>query len=130
MPSRVAFTDEAKQDLAALPSRSLQLIALQWLQRLIRNPNVAEPLDRRAGADLAGAFKIYFDEGGTPLKENFIGKRRSEVGARYRIVFCPTPGDPDKATILGVGPKFGPKGSIYAICADRYALFIESESRD
>jgi len=57
---RVTLTDDAKADVAALPSPRLKEVAFQWMQRLQRKSNLGAPLDWRPGQDLRLAFKIYF----------------------------------------------------------------------
>lgn len=125
----VTLTDEAKADLRTLPSQQLQVVALQWMQRLKKRPDLGAPLDWREGQDLRQAFKLYFAENDTPLEQNFIAKKRSEEGAPYRIVYrlLPSARRPETAQVIAVGPKYGPEGGIYARAAKRYELMIDLE---
>jgi len=125
----VTLTDEAKADLRALPSQRLRVVALQWMQRLKKSPDLGAPLDWREGQDLREAFKLYFAENDTPLEQNLIAKKRSEEGAPYRIVYrlLPSARKPATAQVIAVGPKYGPEGGVYARAAKRYEILIDLE---
>lgn len=123
----IDITNEAMDDLRALPSQELQRVALQWVQRLKRNPKLGPVLAWRWGQDLRNCRKIYFDAGDTPLESDFVVRRRSEEGARYRIVYrlMPSNSQPEIARVFAVGPKYGPAGGVYAQAAERYRLMVD-----
>ncbi len=117
-------------DLRALPNKQLQRVALQWCERLRRDPKLGKRLEWRRGQDLRECRKIYFDEDDRPLEIDFIPRKRSEEGARFRIVYrlLPDEDHPEVAQVLGIGPKYGPKGGLYAVAAERFRLLREGES--
>ena len=123
----IDITDGAMDDLRALPSQQLQRVALQWVRRLERAPTLGPELVWRWGQDLRDCRKIYFDEGDTPLESDFVGARRSEERARYRIVYrlLPSEREPTLVQVIAVGPKYGDKGGVYATAAERYRLLLD-----
>lgn len=123
----VDITDEAMADLRALPNQHLQRVALQWMTRLRRSPRLGRRLEWRHGQNLHGCRKLYLDETDTPLELDFVPRRRSEEGARYRIVYRLLPSEDDIEIVqtFAVGPKYGPEGGVYARAAERYRLMLE-----
>lgn len=120
---------EAMADLRALPSKQLQRVALQWCERIRRDPKLGKRLEWRRGQDLRQCSKIYFDEDDRPLELDFIPRKRSEEGARYRIVYRLLPDEdrPEIAQVFGIGPKYGPEGGVYAVAAERFRVLREGE---
>jgi hypothetical protein len=123
----IDITDEAMDDLRALPSQELQRVDLQWIARLEADPQLGRHLEWRWGQDLRGCRKIYFDHDDTPLESDLVPRRRSEEGARYRIVYRLIPSEhrPEIAQVFAVGPKYGPQGGIYARAAERHRVNLE-----
>ena len=125
MDVEIDITSEAMEDLRALPSDRLRLVALQWMSRLKRHPKLGPFLEWRWGLDLRGCRKIYFDENDTPLRFDFVLRRRSEEqGAEYRVVYRLLPDEerPEVIQVFAVGPKYGPEGGVYRTAADRYRI--------
>ena len=127
----IEIIDQAMDDLRALPSKQLQRVALQWVARLKANPQLGPELEWRWGHDLRHCRKVYFDEDDTPLEHDPVPRRRSEEGARYRIVYRLLPSDerPEVAQVIAVGPKYGSTEGVYARAAKRYLLMLEVEDR-
>ena len=126
----VKLTDDGRADLASLPTKKLQLVALQWMARLRRAPGLGQPLEWRERQDLRTCSKIYFDEGDTPLELRLSPSKRAPEGPRYRIVYrlLPSDDDPQCAQILGVGPKRDTEGGVYPLVARRLEAAVDDPS--
>ncbi len=97
MAWRVELTIEAEQDFAALDG-SLQKLARKKLLKLEENPCLGEELQNRAGSDLRGYYKLYFN------------------GTRYRIVYR-IENDVLLVLVIGIGQRA--HGSVYRMVAGR-----------
>ena len=128
----VTLTDEARADLAALPSKRLQQVALQWMSRLRRTPRLGQPLEWREGQVLRACRKLYFDEDDTPLELQLTPSKRATEGPPYRIVYrlLPSEDEPRFAQILAVGPKRDSEGGVYPRVARRLEAGAEDPSED
>ena len=110
--NRVSLGPEVLEDLRQLPSDELRLIALRWLRRIERAPELGQPLDRRISGDLSACRKIYFGIGDEPHRLNFIPRRLGGDGPRYRIVYRPSAGgkEIEILEVIAIGPKYGDAG--------------------
>ena len=128
----IDITDDAMEDLRALPSRQLQLVALQWISLLKRNPQRGRELDWRWGQDLRQCRKLYFDATDRPFESDLVGRRRPEEGAVYRVVYrlLPSEAKPTVAQVFAIGRKYGSEGGVYSAAAERYRLILDAEEND
>ncbi len=77
--------------------------------------------------------KDNFDAADALLESDFVGRRRSEEGARYRIVYrlLLSEHEPAIVQVFAIGPKYGDRGGVYATAAERYRLLLdEPEERE
>jgi hypothetical protein len=119
----VKLGDEVPDDLRALPSDRLRRVALESMAALRSDPHRGARLDWRLGNDLSRARKLYFDEGDTPLRTNFLAPPSRPDGPRYRIVYelLPTQEQPTLVRVIAVGPKIDPGGGdgVYRRASER-----------
>jgi len=97
MAWRVELSEDAERDFAALDG-SLRKLVRNKLAKLEENPNIGEELHKRAGCDLRGYYKLYFN------------------GTRYRIVYR-IENDILLVLIIGIGQRA--HGAVYRMVAGR-----------
>lgn len=97
MTWRVELTEEAELDFASLDG-SLRKLVRKKLAKLEENPYIGEELHNRAGCDLRGYYKLYFN------------------GTRYRIVYRL---EEDVLVVLVIGIGQRAHGAIYRMAAGR-----------
>jgi mRNA interferase RelE/StbE len=94
---RLKLTEDAELDFASLDG-SLRKLARKKLAKLEENPYIGEELHNRAGCDLRGYYKLYFN------------------GTRYRIVYRM---EEDVLLVLVIGIGQRAHGAIYRMAAGR-----------
>lgn len=97
MTWRVELTEDAELDFASLDG-SLRKLVRKKLAKLEENPHIGEELHNRAGCDLRGYYKLYFN------------------GTRYRIVYRI---EEDVLVVLVIGIGQRAHGAIYRMAAGR-----------
>ncbi|MEI6705095.1 MAG: type II toxin-antitoxin system RelE/ParE family toxin, partial [Deltaproteobacteria bacterium] len=97
MAWRVELSEDAERDFATLDG-SLRKLVRNKLAKLEANPNIGEELHNRAGCDLRGYYKLYFN------------------GTRYRIVYR-IENDILLVLIIGIGQRA--HGAVYRMVAGR-----------
>lgn len=97
MAWKVELTEEAEEDFAALDG-SLRKLVRKKLAKLEANPYVGEELQDRAGCNLRGYYKLYFN------------------GTRYRIVYR-IENEILLVLIIGIGQRA--HGAVYRMAAGR-----------
>lgn len=97
MTWRVELTEEAELDFAALDG-SLRMLTRKKLAKLEENPYIGEELHNRAGCDLRGYYKLYFN------------------GTRYRIVYR-IENNVLLVLVIGIGQRA--HGAVYRMVAGR-----------
>lgn len=110
----VKLAPEVYDDLRQLSSARLQQVALGWLTRLEREPDMGKRLEWRLNQDLGNCRKVYFDEGDQPLR--LLAKQPKRPGGpRFRIVYELLPIDdrPNRVFVWAVGAKRDPSGGVY-----------------
>ena len=129
MEVSIDITDDAMDDLRALPDKELQRAALQWIQRLKRRPKLGPFLEWRWGQDLHNCRKLYVARDDRPLEFDLIDRQRSEdEGADYRIVYrlLPSEEQPKVAQVFAVGLKYDDGSSgVYQKAVERYRLLLD-----
>lgn len=130
MEVTIDITNEAMDDLRALPTKEVQRAALQWIQRLKRKPRLGTSLEWRWGQDLRDCRKLYVGRRDRPLELDLVERRRSEDdGAEFRIVhrLLPSEQEPEVAQVFAVGAKYDDGGGVYQKAAERYRLLLAEE---
>lgn len=97
MAWRVELTEDAERDFVALDG-SLRKLVRKKLAKLEKNPYIGEELHNRAGCNLRGYYKLYFN------------------GTRYRIVYR-IENDILVVLIIGIGQRA--HGAVYRMVAGR-----------
>lgn len=97
MAWKVELSEGAAQDFAALDG-SLRRLVRKKLAKLEENPHIGEELGNRAGCDLRGYYKLYFN------------------GTRYRIVYR-IENEILVVLIIGIGQRA--HGAVYRMVAGR-----------
>jgi hypothetical protein len=102
--------EEPLADLKALPSDQLRKVALWWLKRVRRNVSLGKELGYQVSTgDLAGLYKLYFDEEDQPWDPLWEppDRRPGDPRPRYRVVYqlLPNADRPEVVEVVSIGPK-------------------------
>jgi len=124
----VKLRPEVHADLRELPNQRIQKVALAWLIRLRRDPQLGQPLAWRHGGDLSDCRKLYFEERDEPLRFDFTPRPRSESQPRFRVVYRIVPDErrPEHVQVIAIGLKYPPpdKPGVYEKATGRLDRLI------
>lgn len=114
----VRFIDqqEVTDDLNRLPSRRLREVAIGWMRRLARDPELGESCGWSSSTgDLSDCCKLYFDYDDDPRVVTLETRRKPRY---YRIVYRPLD---DGVEIIAVGPGHPPpsEDAVYVVAGRR-----------